>query len=223
MNRFFPELVAMLQERKDGPFVADGEIVLAIRPGRSRSTSSSCGCIRASRVRMLSEEIPATLMLSSTSSRSSSEDLTGRPLVEPARRLGRSSAPEPHASVRRRRTSTILEPGALDLLTTAGRGPRGRRREWFADEAARPGRPHRQAPTTAVTGARGVVEGQASEDRGLRRRRVPRRQERRRRGSLLLGCTTTTSRFPTSRAHVVFKAKERRELRERLDRLDGAK
>ena len=28
MNRFFPELVALLEERRDGPFVADGEIVL---------------------------------------------------------------------------------------------------------------------------------------------------------------------------------------------------
>jgi ATP-dependent DNA ligase len=33
MMRFFPELVSMLESRRDGPFVADGEIVL-VRPGR---------------------------------------------------------------------------------------------------------------------------------------------------------------------------------------------
>ena len=32
MNRFFPELVTMLDERRDGSFVADGEIVL-VQPG----------------------------------------------------------------------------------------------------------------------------------------------------------------------------------------------
>ena len=35
MIRFFPELVSMLEERKDGPFVADGEIVM-VRPGSAR-------------------------------------------------------------------------------------------------------------------------------------------------------------------------------------------
>ncbi len=33
MVRFFPELVSLLEERRDGPFVADGEIVM-VRPGR---------------------------------------------------------------------------------------------------------------------------------------------------------------------------------------------
>ncbi|MGH7540641.1 MAG: ATP-dependent DNA ligase, partial [Gemmatimonadota bacterium] len=32
MNRYFPELVSMLEDRRDGPFVADGEIVM-VRPG----------------------------------------------------------------------------------------------------------------------------------------------------------------------------------------------
>ncbi|HET9672753.1 MAG TPA: ATP-dependent DNA ligase, partial [Actinomycetota bacterium] len=32
MNRYFPELVALLEERRDGGFVADGEIMLVL-PG----------------------------------------------------------------------------------------------------------------------------------------------------------------------------------------------
>ncbi len=63
MNRFFPELISMLEERRDGPFVADGEIVL-VRPGSLSFDELQLRLHPAeSRVRMLSTEIPATLIL----------------------------------------------------------------------------------------------------------------------------------------------------------------
>ena len=63
MKRFFPELVAMLEERGDGPFVADGEIVL-VRPGTLSFEELQLRLHPAeSRVRKLSAEILATLIL----------------------------------------------------------------------------------------------------------------------------------------------------------------
>src|ERR687896_742014 len=63
MMRFFPELVSMLESRRDGPFVADGKIVL-VRP---RELSFDALQLRLhpaeSRVRKLAAEIPATLIL----------------------------------------------------------------------------------------------------------------------------------------------------------------
>ena len=63
MMRFFPELVTMLEERRDGAFVADGEIVL-VRPGRLSFDELQLRLHPAeSRVRKLAGEIPATLIL----------------------------------------------------------------------------------------------------------------------------------------------------------------
>src|ERR671918_504921 len=63
MMRFFPELVSMLRERRDGTFVADGEIVL-VRPGRLAFDELQLRLHPAeSRVRRLAGEIPATLIL----------------------------------------------------------------------------------------------------------------------------------------------------------------
>ena len=60
MNRFFPELVALLEERRDGPFVADGEIVL-VQPGSLSFDALQLRLHPAeSRVRKLSAESPAT-------------------------------------------------------------------------------------------------------------------------------------------------------------------
>src|SRR4026209_2525736 len=63
MMRFFPELVTMLEERRDGPFVADGEIVL-VRPGRLSFDELQLRLHPAeSRVRKLAAEIPASPLL----------------------------------------------------------------------------------------------------------------------------------------------------------------
>ena len=94
MNRFFPELVGMLEERKDGPFVADGEIVL-VRPGSLSFDELQLRLHPAeSRVRMLSTEIPATLILFDLLE-DEAEDLTDRPLVERRERLAKLCAAPP--------------------------------------------------------------------------------------------------------------------------------
>src|SRR5918999_3353605 len=91
MNRFFPELVAMLLERKDGPFVADGEIVL-VRPGSLSFDELQLRLHPAeSRVRMLSAEIPATLILFDLL-REGGEGLAERSLAERREGAARSSA-----------------------------------------------------------------------------------------------------------------------------------
>src|SRR5262245_18447804 len=88
MNRFFPELVAMLEEHKEGPFVADGEIVL-VRPGSLSFDELQLRLHPAeSRVRMLSKEIPATMILFDLLAEDA-EDLTSLPLAERRDRLAK--------------------------------------------------------------------------------------------------------------------------------------
>ena len=129
MNRFFPELVAMLQERKDGPFVADGEIVL-VRPGS------------------LVRRAPAAV----ASGGVTGPHAVGRdpgdadPLRPPRGRRRRSH--EPWAERRERLAKLCarldvgqapqdlddLEPGP-DLLLTPWTEDLAAAQEWFADEA----------------------------------------------------------------------------------------
>src|SRR5918994_679024 len=86
MMRFFPELVTMLEERRDGAFVADGEIVL-VRPGRLSFDELQLRLHPAeSRVRKLAGEIPATLILFDLLE-DDGESLRDRPLAERRARL----------------------------------------------------------------------------------------------------------------------------------------
>src|ERR671918_133701 len=81
MMRFFPELVALLGERQDGAFVADGEIVL-VRPGRLAFDELQLRLHpAASRVQKLAGEIPATLILFDLMEEEA-EELGARPLAE---------------------------------------------------------------------------------------------------------------------------------------------
>src|ERR671919_263445 len=86
MMRFFPELVSLLDVRRDGAFVADGEIVL-VRPGRLSFDELQLRLHPAeSRVRRLAGEIPATLILFDLLEEGG-EQLGPKPLAERRARL----------------------------------------------------------------------------------------------------------------------------------------
>src|SRR5688572_11849791 len=86
MVRFFPELVSLLEERRDGPFIADGEVVM-VRPGRLSFDELQLRLHPAeSRVRRLAAEIPASLILFDLLEEGG-EDLAERSLAERRERL----------------------------------------------------------------------------------------------------------------------------------------
>ena len=151
INRFFPELVTLLEERNDGPFVADGEIVL-VQPGSLSFDTLQLRLHPAeSRVRKLSAELLATLILFDLLEEDGT-DLTAMPLVERRERLAKLCAP--CTSARRRRISTILTPGR----TFSSRpGPRTSRRPRNGSRT-RPGwvrtGSSRSAPTSPTCAAR---------------------------------------------------------------------
>jgi len=131
MVRFFPEIVSLLEERRDGPFVADGEIVL-IRPGRLAFDELQLRLHpAASRVRRLAAEIPASLILFDLLEEEG-EELQSRPLAERRDRLAALSARLRVAQAAERLED--LDPGP-DLLLTPWTDDVGVAERWFADEA----------------------------------------------------------------------------------------
>jgi len=219
MMRFFPELVSLLDERRVGAFVADGEIVL-VRPGALSFDELQLRLHPAeSRVRMLSAEIPATLILFDLLE-DDGEDLTKAPLVERRQRLAKlcdrlrvRQAPE---------DLDELDPGP-DLLLTPWTDDLSVAEGWFADEAGlgQDGIIAKRDDQPYLRGARGwiKVKHRKTVDCVIGGYRVAKNDDGV--GSLLLGLYDDGGTLHYVGHTSSFKANERRELRERLRSIEG--
>jgi ATP-dependent DNA ligase len=219
MMRFFPELVALLEERRDGDFVADAEIVL-VRPGQLSFDELQLRLHPAeSRVRKLAAEIPATLILFDLLE-DRGEALAPKPLRERRDRLVELCD---HLHVGRApERLEELDPGP-DLLLTPWTDDIAVAERWFADEAGlgqdgivakpddQPYQPgvrgwvkvkHRRTADCVVGGYRLAKDGLGV-------------------GSLLLGVYDDQGVLHYLGHTSSFKARERRELLELLRPLEG--
>src|SRR5919108_4615160 len=220
MMRFFPELVALLEERRNGDYVADGEIVL-VRPGALSFDELQLRLHPAeSRVRKLAAEIPATLILfdlleeAGESFRDRSLGDRRKLLTDLCARLGIGAAPQ---------RLEELDPGP-DLLLTPWTDDVEVAERWFADEAGlgqdgivakRDDQPyqagvrgwikvkHRRTADCVVGGYRMAKAGHGG-------------------GSLPLGPYDDGGTLHYVGHTSSFKARERRELLELLRPLEGA-
>ena len=219
MNRYFPELVTLLEERRDGDFLADAEIVM-VRPGQLSFDELQLRLHPAeSRVRKLAAEIPATLILFDLLE-DAGDSVATLPLKDRRERLVALSdrlkvgrAPEDLEE---------LDPGP-DLLLTPWTDDLAVAERWFADEAGlgqdgivakgedQPYQPgvrgwikvkHRQTADCVVGGYRLSKDGQGV-------------------GSLLLGVYDDDGALHYLGHTSSFKAKEKRELLELLRPLEG--
>jgi ATP-dependent DNA ligase len=219
MNRYFPELVTLLEERRDGDFVADAEIVM-VRPGELSFDELQLRLHPAeSRVRKLAAEIPATLILFDLLE-DAGDAVAPMPLRDRRERLVALSdrlkvgrAPEDLEE---------LDPGP-DLLLTPWTDDLSVAERWFADEAGlgqdgivakredQPYQPgvrgwikvkHRQTADCVVGGYRLSKDGQGV-------------------GSLLLGVYDDDGALHYLGHTSSFKAKEKLELLELLRPLEG--
>jgi ATP-dependent DNA ligase len=219
MVRFFPELVTMLEERRDGPFVADGEIVL-VRPGRLSFDELQLRLHPAeSRVRKLAGEIPATLILFDLLEEGD-DVLREQPLAERrkrltalAERLHVAQAPE---------DLDELDPGP-DLLLTPWTDDVEVAERWFADEAGlgQDGIVAKRADQPYLPGARGwtKVKHRKTADCVVGGYRVAKNGDGV--ASLLLGVYDDRGTLHYLGHTSSFKAKERREIRDLLRPLEG--
>jgi ATP-dependent DNA ligase len=220
MMRFFPELVTLLEERRDGDFVADAEIVL-VRPGQLSFDELQLRLHPAeSRVRKLAAEIPATLILFDLLE-DGGEDLAPKPLSERRDRLV-GLCDRLHVGRAPVRLEE-LDPGP-DLLLTPWTDDVDVAARWFADEAGlgqdgivakredqryQPGVrgwvkvKHRRTADCVVGGYRLAKDGQGV-------------------GSLLLGVYDDEGTLHYLGHTSSFKAAERREILELLRPLEGA-
>jgi ATP-dependent DNA ligase len=217
--RFFPEVVAMLEELPAGSIVADGELVI-VREGRFLFEDLQLRLHPAeSRVRKLANEIPASLILFDLLE-IDGEDLKERPLAERRQRLEALAATIGAERVPERPGS--MQPGPecrltpwTDDLAVAER--------WFGDEgwlgedgivAKRIDQPyqpgvrgwikvkHRKTTDCVVGGYRVSKDGDGV-------------------GSLLLGLYDGRGHLHYVGHTSSFKAAERRALREALAPLEG--
>jgi ATP-dependent DNA ligase len=219
MMRFFPELVSLLDVRRDGAFVADGEIVL-VRPGRLSFDELQLRLHPAeSRVRKLAGEIPATLILFDLLEEET-EELATRPLVERRARLaelcdrlGIGRAPE---------VLDELDPGP-DLLLTPWTGDVTMAERWFADDAGlgQDGIVAKRDDQPYQPGVRGwvKVKHRRTADCVVGGYRVAKAGDGV--GSLLLGLYDDAGTLHYVGHTSSFRAKEKREIRELLRPLEG--
>ena len=219
MNRFFPELVALIEQRRDGPFVADGEIVL-VQPGSLSFDALQLRLHPAeSRVRKLSAEIPATLILFDLLEEGDT-DLTAMPLVERRERLAKLCA-RLHVG-QAPQDLDDLDPGP-DLLLTPWTEDLAAAQEWFADEAGlgQDGIIAKRADQPYLRGARGwvKVKHRKTADCVVGGYRVAKNDDGV--GSLLLGLYDDEGALHYVGHTSSFKAKERRELRDSASTAGG--
>jgi ATP-dependent DNA ligase len=218
MVRFFPELVSLLEERRDGPFVADGEIVL-VRPGRLAFDELQLRLHPAeSRVRKLAAKIPASLILFDLLEEDGAK-LVAEPLAERRERLAKLCA---GLGVRQAPEDLDeLEPGP-DLLLTPWTDELEVAERWFADEAGlgQDGIVAKRADQPYLPGARGwvKVKHRKTADCVVGGYRVA--KEGGGVGSLLLGLYDDDGTLHYVGHTSSFRAKERREIRELLRPLE---
>jgi ATP-dependent DNA ligase len=219
MVRFFPELVTMLEERRDGPFVADGEIVL-VRPGRLAFDELQLRLHPAeSRVRKLAAEIPATLILFDVlevgGEKLGSKTLAERRerLAKLCARLGIGQAPQ---------VLDDLDPGP-DLLLTPWTADLAVAERWFADDAGlgQDGIVAKREDQPYQPGVRGwvKVKHRRTADCVVGGYRVAKGGDGV--GSLLLGLYDDDGTLHYVGHTSSFRAKEKREIRELLRPLEG--
>jgi ATP-dependent DNA ligase len=221
MNRYFPELVELLEARGDGGFVADGEIVL-VRPGELSFDALQLRLHPAeSRVHKLAGEIPATLILFDLLE-DDGRSLRALPLAERRDRLV-----ELCGALRVGRAPQRLEeldPGP-DLLLTPWTADVDVAERWFADEAGlgQDGIVAKRAEQPYEAGVRGwvKVKHRRTMDCVVGGYRVAKDGEGV--GSLLLGLYDDDGTLHYVGHTSSFRARERRELRDLLRPLeDGA-
>src|SRR5919106_3951669 len=220
MMRFFPELVSMLESRRDGPFVADGEIVL-VRPGRLSFDELQLRLHPAeSRVRKLAAEIPATLILFDLLDEGG-EALGKMPLrdrrerlVALSERLKVGRAPE---------RLDELDPGP-DLLLTPWTDDVAVAERWFADDAGlgQDGIVAKREDQPYLPGVRGWIKVKHRRTADCVGGGYRLSKDGQGVGSLLLGVYDDDGRLHYLGHTSSFKAKERRELLELLRPLEGA-
>jgi ATP-dependent DNA ligase len=218
MMRFFPELVSLLEERRDGPFIADGEIVM-VRPGRLAFDDLQLRLHPAeSRVRKLAAETPASLILFDLLEENG-EKLAPKPLAERRDRLAKLSK-RLHVSQAAERLED-LDPGP-DLLLTPWTDDLGVAERWFADEAGlgQDGIVAKRDDQPYLPGARGwvKVKHRKTADCVVGGYRVAKGGEGV--GSLLLGLYDDEGTLHYVGHTSSFKAKERREIQELLRPLE---
>jgi ATP-dependent DNA ligase len=220
MMRFFPELVSLLEERRDGSFVADGEIVL-VRPGALSFDELQLRLHPAeSRVRKLAGEIPATLILFDLLEEDG-EPLRPERLVTRRERLAKLCARLEVAQAPEQLDE--LDPGP-DLLLTPWTDDVAVAERWFADEAGlgQDGIVAKRDDQPYQPGVRGwvKVKHRRTADCVVGGYRVAKNDDGV--GSLLLGLYDDEGTLHYVGHTSSFKAGERREIRELLRPLEGA-
>ena len=220
MMRFFPELVSLLAERRDGTFVADGEIVM-VRPGRLAFDELQLRLHPAeSRVRKLAAEIPASLILFDLLE-DEGEKLGSKPLSERRDRLAALSGRLHVAQAPQRLEDLDLGP---DLLLTPWTDDVGVAERWFADEAGlgQDGIVAKRGDQPYLPGSRGwvKVKHRKTADCVVGGYRVAKNGDGV--ASLLLGLYDDVGTLHYVGHTSSFRAKERREIRELLRPLEGS-
>jgi ATP-dependent DNA ligase len=219
LGRYFPEVVELVAERPPATgYVADGEI-LVIRPSGMEFDQLQLRLHPAeSRVRKLSGEIPATLVLFDLL-RADGEDLSGLPLSsrrerlrELAGKIGADPTPEDLNAV----------PPGPDLLIAPWTADIALAEAWFADEAGvgQDGIVAKLADQPYLSGERGwvKVKHRSTVDCVVGGYRVA--KDGAGVGSLLLGLYDDAGNLHYVGHTSSFKAAERRQLRELLAPLE---
>lgn len=220
MMRFFPELVSLLEERRDGPFVADGEIVM-VRPGRLAFDELQLRLHPAeSRVRKLAAETPASLILFDLLE-DEGEKLGSKPLSQRRDRLAALSRRLHVAQAPQRLEDLDLGP---DLLLTPWTDDVAVAERWFADEAGlgQDGIVAKRGDQPYLPGSRGwvKVKHRKTADCVVGGYRVAKSGDGV--ASLLLGLYDDEGALHYVGHTSSFRAKERREIRELLRPLEGS-
>lgn len=213
LERFFPELVLALQEAFPPGCVVDGEIILAGPGGLDFDALQLRLHPAESRIRKLAAEIPASFVAFDLLAEGG-KDLRSRPLAERRSRL---------AAIVEREASEQLPVGVTEVLLTPQTGDPEEAAGWFdglerigfdgivakrTDQRYAPGErvmvkvKHRRTADCVVGGYRLSKSGD-----GI--------------GSLLLGLYDTGGVLHYVGHTSAFRAKERRELLERLRPLEG--
>ena len=219
MGRYFPEIVELVAGRRTGPLVADGELVMVRPEGLSFDELQLRLHPAASRVRTLSAEIPATLILFDLLEEAG-EDLRDEPLevrrerlAALAERIGADRTPEQLAD---------LPPGP-DLRLTPWTDVLEIARRWYEDEEGlgQDGIVAKRIEQTYQPGVRGwvKVKHRSTADCVVGGYRLSKDGDGV--GSLLLGLFDGEGRLHYVGHTSSFRAAERRAIRAALAPLEG--
>ncbi|MEP6758913.1 MAG: ATP-dependent DNA ligase [Actinomycetota bacterium] len=219
MSRYFPEVVSMLEGRRTGSLVADGELVMVRPAGLSFDELQLRLHPAASRVQKLAAEIPATLILFDLLAEGD-DDLRRRPLAERrdrlqavAERIGAEPTPERLGGL----------PAGPDLRVTPWTDVFEVAKRWFDDEAGlgQDGIVAKRTDQTYQPGVRGwvKVKHRSTADCVVGGYRLAKDGDGV--GSLLLGLHDAEGRLHYVGHTSSFRVAERRAILEALGPLEG--